>query len=261
MNPLCKKIRAEILKIATKSGHGHVPSCFSVVEILCAIYETIKHDPKNPKWEGRDIFILSKGHASLALYCVLANFGYFEIEKVYSFGGFMSDFGCHPDRTQAPGVEVSTGSLGHGIGLAVGIALGLRLKKHTSRRVYVVIGDGESNEGSVWEAVMVATNLKLDNLTVIYDNNLSHGRGLQIPNPAERFKAFGCDVAEVNGHDTEELKKEIIKTSHKVRAIIAHTQKGYGCRTFCLDHYEWHRKSPNAEECEILMDELDEEAI
>ena len=157
-----------------------------MVEIIYAVYDYMRHDPTNLKWEGRDIFILSKGHAALALYCALAEFGYFSIEDVYSFGGFNSDFGCHADRLKIPGVEASTGSLGHGIALAVGAALGISLKKKT-RQVFTVIGDGESNEGSVWEALMVADSLGLDNLTVIYDNNMSHSRGLQITNPAEKL--------------------------------------------------------------------------
>lgn len=261
MNQTCREIRKQILDISKNSGHGHIPSCFSVVEILYAVYDTIRHDPKNPTWQDRDIFILSKGHASMAHYCILAKFGYFDIRDVYSFGAFMSNFGCHADRLKVPGVEASTGSLGHGIGLSVGICLGLKIR-HSDRRVYVVIGDGEANEGSVWEAVMVATNLKLDNLTVIYDNNLSHSRGLQIPNPAERFRSFGCEVVEVDGHEVNILKEEILKkTNNNVRVIIAHTQKGFGSKSLVVNHYEWHRKSPNEEEFTKLMEELDEEAI
>ena len=260
MNPICKEIRKDILEISKISGHGHIPSCFSVIEILWSVYDSIKHDPKNPLWQERDIFVLSKGHAALAHYCVLAKLGYFDIEKVHSFGAFMSDFGGHADRLKVPGVEVSTGSLGHGIGIAVGIALGLKIKK-TSRRVFVVIGDGESNEGSVWEAIMVATNLKLDNLTIVYDNNMSHSRGLQICNPAERFRAFGCEITEVNGHDIDALKREILKKSDIVRAIIAHTKKGFGCKTLVTNHYEWHRKSPNEQEFKKLIEELNEETI
>lgn len=260
MHPICKEIRKDILEISKVSGHGHLPSCFSVVEILYAIYDTIKHDPQNTLWEDRDIFVLSKGHAALAHYCVLAKFGYFDIKNVYSFGAFMSDFGCHADRLKVLGIEVSTGSLGHGIGVAVGIALGLKIKK-TKRRVFVVIGDGESNEGAVWEAIMVATNLKLDNLVIIYDNNMSHSRGLQIPNPGQRLKTFGCEVAEVNGHDVNILRKEISKRSNTIRVIIAHTKKGFGCKTFVANHYEWHRKSPSDREFEKLMCELDEESI
>ncbi|MDP1852705.1 MAG: transketolase [Candidatus Omnitrophota bacterium] len=260
MNKWCKEIRKQILDISRKSGHGHIPSCFSVVEIVYAIYGTIKHNPKLPSWQERDIFILSKGHASLAHYCVLAKFGYFDLKKVYSFGGFMSDFGCHADRFKVSGVEASTGSLGHGIGLAVGIALGLKIQK-SERRVYVVIGDGESNEGSVWEAIMVATSLKLNNLTIIYDNNMSHSRGLQIVNPAEKFAAFGCEIREADGHDIDILKSEILRKANAVIAIIAHTKKGFGCNTFVSSPYEWHRKSPNEKEFEQLMKELDEEAI
>ena len=260
MKPIGRQIREDILEISKTSGHGHLPSCFSVVEILCAVYATIKHDPKNPSWEGRDIFILSKGHASLAHFCTLARFGYFDIKDVRTFGAFMSDFGCHADRLKVPGIEASTGSLGHGIGLAVGMALGLRIKK-SKQKIFVVIGDGESNEGSVWEAVMVAVNLGLNNLTIIYDNNMSHARGLQIPNPVDRFKAFGCDVARVNGHHRSSLEKEIKKNNKKVKVIVAHTKKGYGCPTLVASHYEWHRKSPTAEEFCRLMEELDAEAI
>ena len=260
MNPICREIREDILKISCASGHGHIPSCFSVVEILYAVYDTIKHDPKNPSREDRDIFILSKGHAALAHYCVLAKFGYFDLKKIYSFGGFMSDFGCHADRLKVPGVEASTGSLGHGIGIAVGIALGLKIKNLNSR-VVVVIGDGESNEGMVWEAIMVANNLKLNNLTIIYDNNMSHSRGLQIHDPAEKFKAFGCSVTEVDGHDVEVIKKELPKKSDTVRVIIAQTKKGFGSKTFMANHYEWHRKSPCEEELKKLIGELNEEAV
>jgi len=262
MTPIGKEIREDILRISKASGHGHIPTCFSVIEILYAVYDTIKHDPKNPSWEDRDIFILSKGHAALAHYCVLAKFGYFDINKVNSFGAFMSDFGCHADRLKVPGIEASTGALGHGIGIAVGMALGLKIEK-SNRKVLVLIGDGESNEGTVWEAIMVAVNLKLGNLTIIYDNNMSHLRGLQIYNPAERFKAFGCDVTIVNGHDVDSLKREITKSANagNVRLIVANTKKGFGCRTLIENQYEWHRKSPNDSEFEMLMAELNEEAI
>lgn len=260
MIPVCKEIRADILRISKESGHGHIPTCFSVIEILYAIYNTIKHDPQNPLWEDRDIFILSKGHAALAHFCVLAKLGYFDINKVYSFGSFMSDFGGHADRIKVPGIEVSAGSLGHGIGIAAGTALGLKIKK-SRRRVLTLIGDGESNEGSVWEAIMVAVNLKLDNLTVIYDNNMSHLRGLQIHNPAERFEAFGCDVRIVDGHDVDSLEREIVKRANSVAVIVANTKKGFGCQMLIENQYEWHRKSPNDAEFEMLMRELDAKAI
>ena len=249
-----------MLRISKTSGHGHIPSCFSIVEILYSVYDTMKHDPNNPSWEGRDILILSKGHGALAHYCVLARFGYFGIDEIDSFGAFMSDFGCHADRLKVPGIEVSTGSLGHGIGLAVGIALAFKLKG-SERRVFVVIGDGEANTGPVWEAIMVATNLKLDNLTIIYDNNMSELRGLQIYNPAERFKSFGCEVIEVNGHDVESLKEALSKKGNYVKVIVSNTKKGFGCKTLIENQFEWHRKSPNSSEFEMLMAELDAKAI
>jgi transketolase len=260
MNPVCKEIRKQVLFISKKSGHGHIPTCFSIVELLYALYGVMNHDPNNPSWEDRDIFLLSKGHAALAHYCVLAQFGYFNIKKVYSFGAFMSDFGCHADRLKNPGIEASTGSLGHGIGLAVGMALGFKIKK-SNRRVFVIIGDGESNEGSVWEAILVATSLKLSNLTVIYDNNRSHSRGLQIHNAPEKFKAFDCEVAEIDGHDVDAISNEIVKKGDNVRVIVANTTKGKGCKLLTDNQYEWHRKSPNDLEFEILMKELDEETI
>ena len=260
MTPECIKIRKSILAISRESGHGHIPTCFSVVEILYAVYSTIKHNPKVPSWDQRDIFVLSKGHAALAHYVVLAEFGYFDIEPVYSFGSFMSDYGCHADRLKVPGIEASTGSLGHGIGLAVGIALAFKIKNN-SRKVYTLIGDGESNEGSVWEAIMVATNLNLNNFTIIYDNNMSHSRGLQIHNPAERFKAFGCEVSQFDGHNIEVLKSEIIKQQDKVKVIIADTKKGFGCQTLVDNQYQWHRKSPTDSEFNVLIKELNEAAI
>ncbi len=262
MKRFCRAVRQDILKIAKASGHGHIPSCFSVVEILCAVYGTIRHDPKRPGWDQRDIFILSKGHASLAHYCTLAHLGYFDVARVASFGSFGTDFGCHADRLKVPGIEVSTGSLGHGIGVAVGMALAFKIKR-SERRVAVAIGDGEANEGSVWEALMVAKNLKLDNLIVIYDNNMSHGRGLQITNPAEKLVAFGCRVDEVDGHNVTALKAVLVKApaEGRPRAVVAQTKKGYGCRTMVCDHYAWHRRCPTDEEFTRLMEELDEEAV
>ncbi len=260
MTSVCREIRKDILRIAKLSGHGHIPTCFSIVEILCAVYETIRHNPRNPQWEERDLFILSKGHGSLAQYCMLARWGYFDIEKVNTFGACMSDFGCHADRFKIPGVEASTGSLGHGIGLAVGMALGLKIWK-SGRRVITLVGDGEANEGAVWEAVLVADNLKLNNLTIIYDDNRSHARGLQIVNPAEKFTAFGCDVTKVDGHDVEAISKALGSKSERVKTIVAQTIKGYGCRTLIENQYEWHRKSPNDEEYRRLLEELHAEAV
>jgi transketolase len=230
MNAACREIRENILHAAFESGHGHIPTCFSVVELLHTLYETMRHDPLKPKWDERDLFILSKGHAA-------------------------SDFGCHADRLKIPGIEASTGSLGHGIGLAVGVALGLRMKK-SDRRVFTLIGDGESNEGSVWEAVMIAVNLKLSNLTVIYDDNRSHSRGLQIKNPAGVFGAFGCKVSEIDGHNTDAIRQALETKPNGVHAIVANTVKGCGCRLLVEEHHEWHRKSPDKVQLRCFLEEL-----
>jgi len=260
MHPECTEIRKNILRISKESGHGHIPTCFSIVEILHTLYDVMKQDPARPKWDERDIFVLSKGHAALAHYCTLAHYGYFPIQKVYAFGAFMSDFGCHADRTKIPGIEVSTGSLGHGIGVAAGIALAFKIQK-SPRRVFTIIGDGESNEGSVWEAILVAVRQSLVNLTIIYDDNQSHARGLQISNPEEHFRGFGCDVIGVSGHDTVALNQALLRPAQGVKVIVARTQKGHGCAALNQNQYEWHRRSPNDAEFESLMGELDEKTI
>jgi transketolase len=260
MNEFCRNVRKNILSISKVSGHGHIPTCFSIVEILYAVYATLRHDPLKPQWPERDFFILSKGHGALAHYCVLAGFGYFPIERVYTFGAYQSDFGCHADRFKVPGIEASTGSLGHGIGIATGIALGLKIRG-SRQRVITIIGDGEANEGSVWEALLVASDLKLDNLTVIYDDNRSHSRGLQIRNAAEKLRAFGCSVIEVDGHDADALTRALQEPCDAVRAIAANTVKGFGCRMLVENPYEWHRKSPDDEEFKQMMEELDAPAV
>lgn len=260
MNSTCTEIRKDILRISKESGHGHIPTCFSVVEILHSLYSVMKHDPAKPEWDERDIFVLSKGHAALAHYCTLAHHGYFPIGNVYGFGAFMSDFGCHADRTKIPGIEVSTGSLGHGIGVATGIALALKIR-NSPRRVYTIIGDGESNEGTVWEAVLVAVSQNLNNFTIIYDDNRSHSRGLQIRDPESHFNGFGCSVSGVDGHDPAALAEAFRRPAQQVQVVVAHTVKGFGCKTLSENQYEWHRRSPGNEEFDILMRELNEETI
>jgi transketolase len=228
--------------------------------MLIAVYAAMKHDPRRPDWPGRDIFILSKGHAALALYCTLAHYGYFSFDDILTFGAFGSSYGCHADRTKVRGVEVSTGSLGHGIGLAVGMALAFKIGG-SGRKVYCLIGDGEANEGTVWESVMVASSLKLNQLTILYDNNGSQVRCLPIPNPAERFASFGCEVAEVNGHDVGALKAAFDGQRENARVVVANTVKGFGCKTLVDDMFAWHRRSPTPSELEILLRELNETTV
>jgi len=260
MDEVCRKVRSEILNISHQSGHGHIPTSFSIVEMLTAVYQTMRHDPKLPDMPDRDLFVLSKGHASLGFYCTLASQGYFDFEDVYAFGAFESRFGCHPDRTKVPGVEASTGSLGHGIGIAVGMALAAKIAG-TPRKVYTLIGDGEANEGTVWEAVMVAVNTKLDNFTVLYDNNQSQGRCLPIANPADRFRAFGCDVAEVDGHDLAAIKQALAGPANRPRVVVCNTIKGFGCETLSANVYEWHRRAPKPDELTKLQGELHAGAV
>jgi transketolase len=257
MTPEAFQIRENILKISHDSGHGHIPTCFSIIELLLGVYDTMNHLPENPDSEERDLFILSKGHASLGLYCVLANNGYFPIEEVYEFGKFGSKYGCHVDRKKVLGVEASTGSLGHGIGLAVGMAMAFKLSGN-NKRVYVLIGDGESNEGTVWEAIMVAVHQDLDNLVILVDNNCSQTRCLPLDEPKNKFTAFGCDVEVVNGHDLIEIKNALDKKQESVRVIVGNTKKGYGCNTLVEDMFAWHRRSPNDSELTQLLEELND---
>jgi transketolase len=260
MTPTALEIRRKILRASRASGHGHIPTSFSIVEMLCAVYETMGHDPHRPRWEERDIFILSKGHGALGYYCALSQYGYIPEDELKTFGAYQSRLGCHPDRLKVPGVEVSTGSLGHGIALAVGIALAFRIQ-HSTRRVYTLVGDGEANEGSVWESIMVATNLRLDNLTILYDNNQSQVRSLPIHNPGQRLAAFGCEVHEVNGHDVAALKAALARGATNPKAIVANTIKGYPCPTLQQNIFEWHRKSPTEEQLQQLLGELDAQAV
>ncbi len=255
------EIRRNIIKVSHASGHGHIPTSFSIIEALCAIYNQMGNDPKNPDDPDRDIFILSKGHASLGLYCTMASYGYFPIEDVYGFGAYDQKFGCHPDRLKVPGAEASTGSLGHGISLAAGMALAMKIKGE-GRRAFTVIGDGESNEGTVWETVMVAAHNRLNNFTIILDANNSQIRCMPVDRPAEKFRAFGCDTIEVDGHDIVALEAAIQKPGDTVKVIVAHTVKGYGCRSFCEGDgmFAWHRRSPKDDERDMLLGELNEHA-
>jgi len=258
MTPACREIRRNILNASRASGHGHIPTSFSIIEMLCSVYNTMKHDPGNPKWSDRDVFILSKGHGALGFYAVLAHYGYFGVKALSTFGAFQSQLGCHPDRFKVPGVELSTGSLGHGIAVAVGMALAFKLQQ-SPRQVYTLIGDGEANEGTVWEAVMVATSLQLSNLSILCDFNHSQVRSLHIPNPAERFTAFGCFTTEVDGHDLDALQASLTVPCRSVRAVVARTTKGFGCPTLVNNVFEWHRKSPAPGEFDILTSELEQQ--
>jgi transketolase len=254
------EIRKSILQVSSASGEGHIPSCFSVVEILAELYgNTLKYRAQDPQWEDRDYFILSKGHASLALYAVLAGVGFISETELLHFAQYDSRLGGHPDRNKVPGVEASTGSLGHGFPFAAGIALGLKIK-HKSNRVYVLIGDGEANEGTIWETAMVSAHRKLDNLIGILDDNRSTGRCLPLTDIAKKWMAFGWQVYEVDGHNSAKMRntfQSVLKDKPSGPVmIVAHTIKGKGSVILENNSFAWHHKSPSASELDILMREL-----
>src|SRR3989338_7104900 len=185
-NPL-KTLKQIIVTASAKSGEGHIPSAFSVLDILWVFYAKVfKFILKNPLDQRRDIFILSKGHASLGLYAVLAEKGFFPLSELENFGKFNSMLGGHPDRNKFPGIEASTGSLGHGFPISLGIAMGLKIRRN-SGKVFVLIGDGECNEGTVWESALLASHHNLSNLTCVVDYNHSTDRALGIGDVAKKF--------------------------------------------------------------------------
>jgi transketolase len=261
-----RQLRLAIV-VAIKAGNrGHVGSSFSLVEIFRVLYDDIlKFDPKDPRWSGRDRCILSKGHGCLALYAVLADKGFFPKSELLSFCKPEGILGGHPEYGKVPGVEASTGSLGHGLSIGVGMALNARVAK-SSHRVFVVISDGESNEGSMWEAAMCAAKHKLDNLTVLCDYNKQQSYGttyevLDLEPLADKWRAFGFSVREADGHNVEELRTQLKSAPFepgKPSIILCHTIKGKGI-SFVENNLKWHHKTKIAdEEMDGLMAELGE---
>lgn len=259
------EIRIDIVSMIAEAGSGHPGGSLSCADILTALYfgDVMKHDPADPKMEGRDRFFLAKGHAAPALYATLAHAGYFPREELSTLRKLGSRLQGHPDSSLVPGVEVSTGSLGQGLSIAAGCACGLRLSGDDAR-VFAVLGDGECEEGQVWEAAMFAAHEKLGNLIAIVDNNglQIDGRICDVCNPGDlgaKFTAFGWDVVEVDGHDVESLVETFsalkVAGGEKPHAVIAHTVKGKGV-SFMEDQAGWHGKAPNAEQLEIALAEL-----
>ncbi len=251
-----RQLKRTILRMSVRSSEGHIASAFSVLDILWALYNGILNvDPRNPAWDARDYFILSKGQASMGLYTVLAEKGFFAEQELEKFSEFSGILGGHPDANKVPGVEASTGSLGHGFPMALGIALGLRIQKKDNR-VFVLIGDGESNEGSIWESALLAAHHRLVNLTCILDYNHSNDRALVLGDMKSKFLAFGWNAIAVNGHDREELNSALKAPSlDRPKVIIANTIKGKGCPTM-ENNPEWHHKSPSEQELKTLLEEL-----
>ena len=250
-------MRADIVRMIAEAGSGHPGGSLSCADILAALYfgGVLEHDPRNPQWEGRDRFILAKGHAAPALYAVLAQAGYIPREELATLRKLGSRLQGHPDSNQVPGVEVSTGSLGQGLSVAAGAAAGLKLDG-APQTVFALLGDGECQEGQVWEAAMFAAHRQLDNLVAVVDRNglQIDGRTCDVCDPGDlgaKFAAFGWDVAEVDGHDLDALVAVLgaAKAGRDGRphAVIARTVKGKGV-PFMENEAGWHGKAPNAEQ-------------
>lgn len=266
LKDLCKQTRRNIIKMVHNSKSGHVGGAMSAVEILTVLYQKIMNVypqwDKDTNFEKRDRFVLSKGHASAVYYSVLSQRGFFPEEELMTFRLFGSRLQGHPN-THLPGVEVATGSLGQGLSMAVGMALGLKLD-NSPAHVFCYMGDGELQEGSCWEAFMHAPHKHLNNITAIIDRNMLQIDGevekVKALEPlADKLKAFNWNVVEIDGHDLNQvydaLKAAKENNSDKPTAIIAHTTKGKGV-SFMENQAGWHGKAPNDEEMEKALAEL-----
>jgi len=260
LEQISKNIRKSIVKMNANSSASHSGTALSTVDILTMLYFKIMNiDPNNPTLKSRDKFILSKGHGSSALYATLAERGYFSknlLDGFYVNGGQLPG---HLDKDAVPGVEVSSGSLGHGLSIGVGMAIANKIDK-LDNHVYVMCGDGELNEGSVWEAIMFATHKKLDNLTMIVDYNKLQGYGktnevINLEPLNKKLQSFNWDVLEIDGHNYEEIEKALSQQTSKPKVIIAHTIKGKGV-SYMENEFVWHYKSPNNEQLEQAIKEL-----
>jgi transketolase len=257
-------LRKEILKMIAKAGSGHPGGSLSMVELLVGLYwYKLRHDPKDPSWIDRDVFLLSKGHGCPALYAVLAFRGYFPKEELMTLRQYPTRLQGHPERGVLPGIEMSSGSLGQGLSMANGIAMADRIDGR-KRRIYCLLGDGEIQEGQVWEAAMTAHHNRLDNICVIVDANQLQQNGpvknVQDIEPlVDKWRAFGWETFEIDGHD---IKKVIDaydmaeKVKSKPQAIIARTVKGKGV-SFMELNPAWHGVAPKKDELEKALKELE----
>lgn len=263
LEKLAFELRLDVLEMIYRAKTGHIGGDFSVMDILTALYfHTMNIEPEYSESPGRDRFILSKGHSVEAYYAVLAKKGFIDKEKLMrEFSAFGTEYIGHPN-CKIPGIEINSGSLGHGLSVAAGMALAAK-RSRKKYRVYTVMGDGEMEEGSVWEAAMSAAHYGLDNLCAVLDKNCLQISGttkavMAHENMAERFKAFGWYVMEVNGHDMEALTAAFEKAadvSGKPVLIIAHTVKGFGV-SFMENKAEWHHKVPDKAMYEEAREEL-----
>lgn len=250
MDQRSKQLRKLIVRGLEGGGRGHIGSSMSLVEIMRVLFDSyLRFRPSDATWPDRDRLILSKGHGCLALYAILADKGFFDPEELDSFCKFNARLGGHPELGKVPGVEASTGALGHGLPMAVGMALAAKIKKQ-SHRIVVIMGDGEINEGTVWEAAMSASKHQLTNLIAMVDYNKMQSYGatkevLDLEPLADKWRAFGFEVVEVDGHDMSALENLVARlplNAQKPTAVICHTIKGKGI-PFAEGKAEWHHKS------------------
>ena len=264
LSGVCRQMRRDIINMTANAGSGHPGGSLSAVELMASVfYNHMRIDPKQPRMENRDRFVLSKGHAAPCYYAVLAELGFISRDEFKNFRQLHSILQGHPDCKKVPGVDASTGSLGQGCSIAVGMALGAKLQGKDTK-VFTLLGDGECQEGQIWEALMSAAHYKLDNLTVIVDNN-----GLQIdgniadvmsPYPiVDKLQAFGFHVEAINGHDFDAIEAAL-NTARTVKgkptAIVMTTIKGKDV-SYMENKAGWHGKAPNDEEYEQGMKELE----
>ena len=264
MTALTRKLRRHVVTMTSRVGSGHPGGSLSAVEIVTSLYFAVmRHDPNNPQWPGRDRFVLSKGHAAPLLYAVLAESGYFPVDELVTLRQLNSRLQGHTDRRLTAGVEMTSGSLGQGLSVAIGMALAARIDA-LSLRVHVLLGDGECDEGQVWEAAMSAAHFGVDNLVAIVDRN-----GLQIDGPtcdimglepfAEKWRAFGWYAIEADGHNFQALLdafEEAKTVTGQPTVIIAATTKGKGI-SFMENNLDFHGKAPNTEQLELALRELE----
>lgn len=261
-----KEIRKEILTMIHTAQSGHPGGSLSATDMMTALYfDELKLDPQNPTWEDRDRFVLSKGHVCPVLYTCLALRGYFPKDALATLRKEGSILQGHPDMKRCPGVDISTGSLGQGLSVAVGMALAGK-RDGKSYRVFCMIGDGESDEGQIWEAVETAAKYKLDNLIILLDRNRLQNDGtcaevMPNGNLAEKFTAFGCKTWEIDGHNMEEILDalDVVRQdrSGKPKCIVANTVKGKGV-SFMENVVQWHGMAPNDEQYAQAMKDVEE---
>lgn len=263
LREIARNIRKDIILMTAEAASGHPGGSLSAADIIAALYfNVMRHDPRNPKWPDRDRFVLSKGHAAPALYSALARSGYFPVEQLRTLRKMGSPLQGHPELKRLAGVEASTGSLGQGLSIGAGMALAGKMDRK-DYRVYVMIGDGESEEGQIWEAAMSSAYYKLDNLTAIIDYNSQQLDGwvkdiMELEPIVDKWKGFGWHVEEIDGHDFHQILKAIDEakaTSGKPTAIIARTVKGKGV-SFMEHNIEFHGMAPTKEQKDLALKEL-----